>query len=1365
MRWNKKPSIKSDKTETVRTPKRGVVGYSRKSALLEEAITQMNAGKYGRSSAALKELLALDPVNMEARRLFATLHLRLGSLIPAREAFDALIAEALQRQDYWLTESLLREYLAAGPRCVPYLEKLGQIYQEKGNVLEAVEEYGKAVDILIEDPDPEQPDHAGRLYAKIRELAPASPVAFRLASFFDAETGQLVPRQASTLETDGALHHDRLEEDSHGQLAPPRTGGMMPWDAQVPSEGLESSAQTPQLAEISEPDIQTESSAVSLQQGPVSYQESVLATEAAADQTEPAGLEAQPDSLAAFTAHEIGEAPIVEEMDRLAVQEVMKDALPAPSSVDSTMEAPVLPMEEKSVAAADLTPVFQVSEQESTETPIAPPIFEDRTAPEAMRVDSEQTVEISTILSERVVELRQSTSLQPEEQPVSPALKVEPSTPESIPVQDREPAPIQADEVEKLQAEESSDPADSPIAPTPAADENALPWKQPGFSWKSVFDTAWKFGEQSRTAEASTSQVSTGPDNSVTTTPSVSSPQDRLDEEQAQEVPKPGGESERIDEEASKSPVGPMPWDQVQESVLSIPPIQADAPITEAVEASADQPQDPNSVPQVRDSQPPPSPSITAPDPEPAGFSFVEDTPTAPSEKRHDGDVGPSALLTTDSGTEQVPESAPAFSFVRSSQAEEVVAPVLPEPDSQTSTQVPGVGLVADQHETPGESHEVVIEREQACIGGVLEKVAQSSKADIQTHHSQSVDEVILENIETLQHMELVPSERSEAKAIVNESEVVPESHRASQALPQDVEPSEAVVNVQTGSPIPEPVPPQQPRMEPDVLMRVSGADTVTSGMSTAPAISEPQEVSRPSPEVSAGHEAFVESLGVRRAPETRSHVEEAKQGRKSAGILQGAGAAVTGVLRAGFSTTHTIVTTVVGLSVLLAVGVALGLGALAMTWMIMEEPPSPTFLSFTTTPQQTLPGSQKNAYTLLVGMDASVGHDPFRAGIERQSVIGDSTTALGCSGTSGAETGDQSSTSAGTMRGWVRGSDPISQFKSNQETIQGWSSQQHVALERYRQWQKLPFEDWGYGQPISPPCRAMVFAHQLHVAEGFVQGTDVGVDRLETDMEIWRVVLSQARTLPVKTLALQAINDNIVLASGMLARSEFDTKHFGRIAKFLRPLDQAELSLRWPMQSELVSAGKTFEIQLKGARADGQSVSAMVASALPLPKQRRLNDYAKYYEMSYQATGDKQYGSLPKWKDHIRFPAVGLMDYLTNPIENLVGVDPLPAWEVYNGLVVDTDAHLRLASLQAWLRRGSSEGDLPNKIAKAGQNFYDPYTGLPMLVNQKKGLLYSVGHDGKDQDADPQVDVVVEIPAGYATSQVKPSASSSKSR
>ncbi|MCP9438587.1 MAG: tetratricopeptide repeat protein, partial [Nitrospira sp.] len=189
---DKKKTIKEkDKNATgrMRGLKQASSGYSRKTALLEEAITQMNAGRYGRASASLKELLAMDPHNMEARRLFATLHLRLGSLIPAKQAFDSLIDEAFARQDYWLAESLLREYLAAGPRCVPYLEKLGSIYQDKGQILDAVAEYAKAIDILLEDSDLDDSQHVTRLYQQIRNLAPASPAAIRLNRYFDPQTG------------------------------------------------------------------------------------------------------------------------------------------------------------------------------------------------------------------------------------------------------------------------------------------------------------------------------------------------------------------------------------------------------------------------------------------------------------------------------------------------------------------------------------------------------------------------------------------------------------------------------------------------------------------------------------------------------------------------------------------------------------------------------------------------------------------------------------------------------------------------------------------------------------------------------------------------------------------------------------------------------------------------------------------------------------------------------------------------------------------------------------------------------------------------------------------------------------------------
>ena len=235
MRTDKKPSQKSDKKAPSRAHSRGVVGYSKKSVLLEEAITHMNAGKYGRSSAALKELLSLDPQNTEARRLFATLHLRLGNLVTARQAFEALANEAIERQDLWLAESLLREYLVAGPRCVPFLELLAHVYDEKGDAIAAVAELGKAIDVLIEDPDSDNPRKPSQLYAKVRELAPASPVALQFASLFDIQTGELLVSSPSSPAEEVTTVEVDVSSQSQGEcLVTTEASGVsseeMPWE-------------------------------------------------------------------------------------------------------------------------------------------------------------------------------------------------------------------------------------------------------------------------------------------------------------------------------------------------------------------------------------------------------------------------------------------------------------------------------------------------------------------------------------------------------------------------------------------------------------------------------------------------------------------------------------------------------------------------------------------------------------------------------------------------------------------------------------------------------------------------------------------------------------------------------------------------------------------------------------------------------------------------------------------------------------------------------------------------------------------------------------------------------------------------------
>ena len=239
----------------------------------------MNAGKYGRASSALKDLLALDPLNAEARRLFATLHLRLGSLMSARTAFESLAREAMERQDYWLAESLLREYLTAGPRCVPFLEMLGHVYEEKGDVMAAVAEYGKAVEVLLEDPDTDHPNRAGELFGRIRSIAPGSPVAFRFAAMFDTVTGQVLQTIPQPAAAKPENEHPQPAPDAE-LLADHAAAGAMPWE-QVESPPMETvPAPDPQIPS-------TEGSIEGMASGaPPAVAESV--TEALGQETAPA---------------------------------------------------------------------------------------------------------------------------------------------------------------------------------------------------------------------------------------------------------------------------------------------------------------------------------------------------------------------------------------------------------------------------------------------------------------------------------------------------------------------------------------------------------------------------------------------------------------------------------------------------------------------------------------------------------------------------------------------------------------------------------------------------------------------------------------------------------------------------------------------------------------------------------------------------------------------------------------------------------------------------------------------------------------------------------------------------------------------
>ncbi|MCS6317183.1 MAG: hypothetical protein H8K05_05285, partial [Nitrospira sp.] len=467
-----------------------------------------------------------------------------------------------------------------------------------------------------------------------------------------------------------------------------------------------------------------------------------------------------------------------------------------------------------------------------------------------------------------------------------------------------------------------------------------------------------------------------------------------------------------------------------------------------------------------------------------------------------------------------------------------------------------------------------------------------------------------------------------------------------------------------------------------------------------------------------------------------------------TAGVWRRMGEVVASLVGAGVSTTHSLVVMVLAL-----VGLTLGLmagviGAVALTWLVLDEQPNAAYRNMTSVPQHTLQDSHKNGYILLLGFGAAAAQDPVQAGIDRRAEGADRAVAHTCLSAEEQSSGGEQGASAETMGKWMKMSDPASQMRAEATGIKAWVSRAEVSMGRYQQWLSKPFEDWGYGQSITPNCGLILYAHRLYVAEGFAQDVETGVTRLETDLTAWRTVLGQAKTMPVKMLASAAMNDDIMVVGGLLVRPELEDRFVSRLAKLSRPLEQAEQSVRWPMQSQFVLATKTLDEALREDRSETRPFYGAIAAMLPLPKQRRFNAYAQYYEAAEKAAVEGQYTDLPKQSQFVRTPPYGLGDIFVNPIESLVGLDPLPTWELYAGRVMETDARLRLASLQAWLRRTSPGQDLMTRIAKAGQGVYDPFTGFPMLVNKQKGILYSVGQDLKDNEASDRLDVVAKIPS-----------------
>lgn len=184
--------------------------------LLAEATRRIEEKQYAGAEAILNQMLTREPGNPEVCKLLARLHLHRGDVQIALGEYRFLAGAALRARDMTLAESLIQEFLSVQPNSVPILELNGELYEEKGDPATASHQYAKAVELLLEHPEPGMESLHEELFEKVRTLSTDDALVNRLAA---RVTG------TSAMESSGPAHGAASSiEASSGQLSSPAGG-------------------------------------------------------------------------------------------------------------------------------------------------------------------------------------------------------------------------------------------------------------------------------------------------------------------------------------------------------------------------------------------------------------------------------------------------------------------------------------------------------------------------------------------------------------------------------------------------------------------------------------------------------------------------------------------------------------------------------------------------------------------------------------------------------------------------------------------------------------------------------------------------------------------------------------------------------------------------------------------------------------------------------------------------------------------------------------------------------------------------------------------------------------------------------------
>ena len=449
-----------------------------------------------------------------------------------------------------------------------------------------------------------------------------------------------------------------------------------------------------------------------------------------------------------------------------------------------------------------------------------------------------------------------------------------------------------------------------------------------------------------------------------------------------------------------------------------------------------------------------------------------------------------------------------------------------------------------------------------------------------------------------------------------------------------------------------------------------------------------------------------------------------------------------------------------------------------SLIWSSKGQPPSATFTRLLEPPQYRLANPYENGYYYLLGFAADVSLDPAKVGHEMWL---ETTADPGASEFNYDKPGRSELQIQLPMEqvlpSW-NSENPVSEFRNMRAQLQTLTGHSDTLFTRYERWLAMPFEDMGFGHLGTPRFVEIFVAHRLYIADGFSRETALGMQRLKQDMHSWRSVLRDATTIATKVMAKTVITDDLRLLSTFLSQPAVNKTLLAMTPNIAPPLTAAELSLRWPLQHQFTlgvhgdhTSKLTTERQTKSLHAQEQWLTSTARlpeqafrqiahphghSFLGIPLQTRetWEMYATYYDAMIQAAEAGQ-STLPRLHELGGTTGQGI-------VENLVSPHPFePDWDPFHYQLRETDARLRLASLQVVLRRPNAQTTVPNRLAQVGSSYYDPFSGLPMLWSPTQQKIYSVGRDRYDDGGDASFDIsvpaIVSLSPGSKESQTAP--------